>query len=65
MKICENYEVDMLKIIRIILGYTLNNFTNSCDNTIVDHGKFNKFQILKNEFIFLKKKQCSFCQRGN
>jgi hypothetical protein len=27
MKICEKYEVDMLKIIIIIIGYTLNNFT--------------------------------------
>ncbi len=27
MKICEKYEVNMLKIIIIIVGYTLNNFT--------------------------------------
>jgi hypothetical protein len=27
MKICEKYEVDMLKIIIIIIGYILNNFT--------------------------------------
>jgi len=27
MKICEKYEVDMLKIIIIIIGYNLNNFT--------------------------------------
>jgi len=27
MKFCEKYEVDMLKIIIIIIGYTLNNFT--------------------------------------
>ncbi len=27
MKICEKYEVDMLKIIIIFIGYTLNNFT--------------------------------------
>jgi len=27
MKFCEKYEVDMLKIIIILIGYTLNNFT--------------------------------------
>jgi hypothetical protein len=27
MKICENMKVNMLKIIIIIIGYTLNNFT--------------------------------------
>ncbi len=27
MKICEKYEVDMLKIIIIIIGYTLNDST--------------------------------------
>jgi hypothetical protein len=27
MKFCEKYEVDILKIIIIIVGYTLNNFT--------------------------------------
>ncbi len=27
MKICEKHEVDILKIIIIIIGYTLNNFT--------------------------------------
>jgi len=27
MKFCENYEVEKLKIIIIIIGYTLNNFT--------------------------------------
>ncbi len=27
MKICEKYEVDMLKITIIIIGYILNNFT--------------------------------------
>jgi hypothetical protein len=26
MKICEKYEVDMLKIIIIIIGYNVNNF---------------------------------------
>jgi hypothetical protein len=41
MKFCEKYEVDdMLKIIIIIVGYTLNNFTNSYHNIIiVDDGK--------------------------
>jgi hypothetical protein len=29
MKFCEKYEVDMLKIIIIIIGYILNNFTIS------------------------------------
>ncbi len=28
MKFCEKYEADMLKIIIIIIAYTLNNFTN-------------------------------------
>jgi hypothetical protein len=27
MKFCEKYEIDMLKIIIIIIGYILNNFT--------------------------------------
>ncbi len=46
MKICGNMKFDMFKIIIIILGYALNNFTNSCDNVIVDHhGKFNNFKF--------------------
>jgi hypothetical protein len=36
MKICKNYEVVMLKIIIIIIGYTLNNFTISFHNIIIN-----------------------------
>jgi hypothetical protein len=54
MNFCEKYDIDMLKIIIIIIGYTMNNFTYSCNNIIIDHGKFNNFQILKTNF-FIKK----------
>ncbi len=39
--------MDMLKIIIITIDYTLNNFTYSCDNIIVDHEKFNNFKFKK------------------
>jgi hypothetical protein len=35
----ENMKVDTLKIILIIISYTLNNFHYSCENVIVDLGK--------------------------
>jgi hypothetical protein len=37
------YEIGMLKIIIIIIGYTLNNFTTHITITVVDDGK--KFLI--------------------
>jgi hypothetical protein len=42
MKFCEKYEVEMLKIMIIIIGYTLNMFVNthSYNNIIVDDGKY-------------------------
>ncbi len=50
------YEVDMLKIIIIMIGYTLDNFiTHSYENIIVDHNKINNFEFLKKEIILWKK----------
>jgi hypothetical protein len=46
---CEKYEIDMLKIIIIMIGYTLNNFFTQM---IIDHGKNNNFKIEKKELIF-------------
>jgi hypothetical protein len=44
MKICEKYEVDMLKIIIIIIGYILNKFHYSYHNIIVGNGKKYNFK---------------------
>ncbi len=40
----EKYEVDMLKVIIIMIWYTLNNFLTQ---TIIGHGKNNNFKIEK------------------
>jgi hypothetical protein len=53
MKFCENIEVDMLKIIIIIIGYTLNNFITHHNTIVDDENKLFKFFL--NEFIFCKK----------
>jgi hypothetical protein len=45
----------MLKIIIIIIGYTLNDFITSCDNIIIGNGKFNNLNFKKNELIFCEK----------
>jgi len=47
----------MLKIIIIIIGYILNNFT-TYQNIIVDDGKKYNFQILETNFFFDKKIIC-------
>jgi hypothetical protein len=52
----------MLKIIIIIIVYTLNKFHYSYHNIIVNDGKFYNFKM-KNRFFFLK--NYSFCQCGN
>jgi hypothetical protein len=45
MKFCEKYEVDMLKIILIIIGYTLAYFHYSYHNIIVEDGKIYNFKF--------------------
>jgi hypothetical protein len=46
MKFCEKYEVDMLKIIIIIIGYIHSEqFHYSYHNIIVDDGKIYNFKI--------------------
>jgi hypothetical protein len=53
----------MLKIIIIIIGYILNNFTI---HIIIVNYLWKKIQNKKNEFIFLEKKEKKlFCQCGN
>ncbi len=42
----------MLKIIIIVAGYTLNNFTNSYHNTIVDDGNLYNFKTKKQIHFF-------------
>jgi hypothetical protein len=58
MKFCEKYEVDTLKIIIIIIGYILNNFTTHVTISYSRWWKMNSFLIffqnIKNEFIFWK-----------
>jgi hypothetical protein len=49
----------MLKIIIIIIGYTLNNFTTTTTHVTIyhniDHGKFNNFKILKTNYVLKNK----------
>jgi hypothetical protein len=59
------YEVDMLKIIIIIIGYILNNFTTHITNIIVGNGKLYNFKILKKRIHFLKKKWIVFVNVEN
>jgi hypothetical protein len=51
----QNNEVDMLKIIIIIIGLHSEWFHYSCDDIVIDHGKFKIFK-LKKRINFLKKK---------
>ncbi len=44
MKVCEKYEVEMLKIILIIIDYTLNNFSTQYHNIIVEDENNNNFK---------------------
>jgi hypothetical protein len=61
MNFSEKYDVAMLKIIIIIVGYTLNNFTTHfCDNSIIDNGKFNHFKFKKRIGVFEKKFKICF-----
>jgi len=52
----------MLKIIVIIIGYTMHKFTRH-HNIIIEDGK--KYNIQIKKFHLLKKYNYSFCQCGN
>ncbi len=54
----------MLKIIIIIVAYTLNNFTTHYHNSIVDDGKLYNFKK-KINFLFFENNNYSFSQCGN
>jgi len=47
------YEVDMLKIIIIIIVYTLNKFHYSYHNIIVNDGNFYNFKMKNQFYLFL------------
>jgi len=59
MNFCRKYEVDILKIIIIIIGLHSEWFHYSCDNIIIDNGIFKIFK-LKKRINFLKKKFICF-----
>jgi hypothetical protein len=48
---CENMKFDILKVIIIIIGYTLNIFHYSDNNIIADHGNNNNFKLKKYFFL--------------
>jgi len=65
MKFCENMKLNMLKIILIIIGYTLNNFTTHITRLYTSRWwKKLKFQNGKKKSFF-EKKIYLFCQCGN
>jgi hypothetical protein len=64
VKICEKYEVDMLKIIIIIIGYTLNNFIIHITILKLMMEKYITSKS-KKRIQFLKINSYSFCRCGN